>query len=184
MPITKVISGGQTGVDRAALDVALSLRGRGLAGLGYHAHPASGCTVPLPEHLAALEVGGWCTLDRKAEDGVIHHQYPLTPCNSLSYDVRTFKNVSDSDATLIICTMMPTGGTAKTIQFARELGKPYIVANPDTGAQAALEHTLQSWVEMYAVRVLNVAGPRESKYPGIYQKASDLLMRLLPLVCG
>lgn len=184
MPITKVISGGQSGVDRAALDVALHLRGRGLAGLGYALHPKSGCTEPLPERLLPLEVGGWCPLDRRAEDGPIPDRYPVQPCASLDYNVRTFKNVQDSDGTLIICVTMPTGGTAKTIQYTRELRKPYTMLYPNAGAMAAQEHNFQAWCEFNNIKTLNIAGPRESKCPGIYQLAHGLLRLILPLVCN
>src|SRR5437660_8666127 len=97
---TKLISGGQTGVDRAALDVALEL---------------------------GLPCGGWCPRGRKAEDGVIPDRYPLAETPSPSYRQRTRWNVRDSDGTLILVRGRPTGGTALTLASARRLGKPVLV---------------------------------------------------------
>jgi hypothetical protein len=173
MPIIKVISGGQTGVDRAALDAALHIK----------------AVYPMPFFSSrlgtdALQVGGYCPLDRTAEDGVIPDRYPLTPVASPDYNVRTYRNVHASDATLIVTTIAPSGGTAKTIQFCRELHKPYLVVDPSAGASAAQEHTFQDWIESNEIKVLNIAGPRQSKCPGIYDAARALLERLLLIACG
>src|SRR5437870_9182944 len=100
--LTKIISGGQTGVDRAALDVALEL---------------------------GLPCGGWCPKRRRAEDGPIPERYPLTETSSRAYPQRTRCNVLDSDGTLILTRGRPTGGTALTIQIAAESGKPYFVVD-------------------------------------------------------
>src|SRR5688572_16678238 len=98
----KIISGGQTGVDRAALDVALEL---------------------------GLPCGGWCPKGRKAEDGVIDPKYPLQETSTDDYPQRTEKNVQDSDATLILTRGKPDGGTALTRSLAREHKKPCKVVN-------------------------------------------------------
>jgi hypothetical protein len=102
----KIISGGQTGVDRAALDVALEL---------------------------GLPCGGWCPKGRRAEDGKIPGRYPLEETSSAEYPVRTQLNVEDSDGTLILSWGSPTGGTALTIKLARRLKKPYLLIDLSRG---------------------------------------------------
>ena len=92
--VEKIVSGGQTGVDRAALDVALKV---------------------------GIPCGGWCPKGRKAEDGAIPDRYPLTETSSASYPVRTEKNVNDSDGTLILKVGPVTGGTARTVKAAKKL---------------------------------------------------------------
>lgn len=145
----KIVSGGQTGVDRAALDAALEL---------------------------GLPCGGWCPRGRKALDGPIPARYPLQETGSADYNVRTRLNVRDSDATLILNCGELSGGAAYTLKVARELGKPCLVVNLDEGAEASLA---LDWLAQNAVRVLNVAGPRENKCPGIRQQARAFLLRLL-----
>jgi len=145
----KIISGGQTGVDRAALDVALELR------------------VPC---------GGWCPKGRIAEDGPIANRYPLKETPSDEYAQRTEWNVRDSDGTLVLTLGEPTGGTAQTIDEAARVGKPCLVL--DLSDEPNLE-TVLHWAKIHQVRILNVAGPRESRSPGIYQEARAFLRRLL-----
>lgn len=159
--LKKVISGGQTGVDRAALDAALGLR------------------IPLTGHVG-LGIGGWCPKGRRAEDGPIPDRYPLQEALDTCYKKRTWMNVRDSDGTLIVTSATPTGGTAFTIQCAIDLKKPYLLLDASTASFSAQEHTFQAWLEGGDIQILNVAGPRESKCPGIYQAARALLERLLP----
>ncbi|MGH7209031.1 MAG: putative molybdenum carrier protein [Nitrospiraceae bacterium] len=147
--VQKVISGGQTGVDRAALDVALEL---------------------------GLPCGGWCPIDRKAEDGRIAPQYPLKETPSVEYEQRTEWNVRDSDGTLVLTCGRPTEGTAFTIEMARRRGKPCLVI--DLAAQASVP-PVRTWAQDRGIRTLNVAGPRESKSPGIYAQAREFLRQLL-----
>ena len=104
MRLEQIVSGGQTGVDRAALDVALELR---------------------------IPCGGWCPKGRLAEDGTIPDRYPLRETRSARYARRTQWNVRDSDATLILAQRPLGGGTAYTEQVARELERPCLVAAPD-----------------------------------------------------
>ncbi len=99
---TRIVSGGQTGVDRGALDAAMAL------GIAH---------------------GGWCPKGRKAEDGVIPPQYQLRENESPEYAARTERNVVESDATLILCRGEPTGGTALTRVFAERHGRPYLVVD-------------------------------------------------------
>ena len=144
-----VVSGGQTGVDRAALDVALE---RG------------------------LPVGGWCPQGRKAEDGTLPARYPLKETPSEDYAQRTTWNVRDSDGTLILTRGAPTGGTAQTLEDAARLEKPCLVVDLVRPHHAS---TVLSWARAHRIRILNVAGSRESKCPGIYANASRFLRRLL-----
>jgi hypothetical protein len=136
--VEKIVSGGQTAVDRAALDVALEL---------------------------GIPCGGWCPEGRKAEDGRIDDRYPLKETSSTDYRVRTRLNVEQSEGTLVITRGPVTGGTALTIKLVREKGKPLLIIelnqNPDP-------RTIQKWLKGEGIRVLNVAGSRESKMPGLH----------------
>lgn len=148
--ITKIVSGGQTGVDRAALDVALSRE---------------------------LPCGGWCPQGRLAEDGRIPLTYPLRETPSSLYDERTRWNVRDSDGTLIITWGPPTHGTALTVSMALMLMKPFFVADLSTGTVTASE--VVDWLRTHGILILNVAGPRAGKFPEIYAQAHEFLNRLL-----
>ncbi|MGH7255409.1 MAG: putative molybdenum carrier protein [Nitrospirales bacterium] len=147
--VETIMSGGQTGVDRAALDVARELY---------------------------LPCGGWCPRGRRAEDGALPAHYPLRETPSPDYAQRTEWNVRDSDGTLVLTAGPPTEGTAYTVEIARRLGKPVLIVdlNEEPSAQVVL-----TWVTQQGIRRLNVAGPRESKAPGIYRRAQTFLRRLL-----
>ena len=142
----KLISGGQTGVDRAALDVGLAL---------------------------GLAVGGWCPKGRRAEDGIIPDRYPLVETPERSYQNRTRRNIEDADGTLILNQGKLDGGTALT---ARQIGKPCLIVALEEGIEPA---TFRDWLAAHHLAVLNVAGPRESKRPGVYAAACRLLDTLL-----
>jgi predicted Rossmann-fold nucleotide-binding protein len=149
LTLEKIISGGQTGVDRAALDVALEL---------------------------GVPCGGWCPKGRKAEDGCIPDRYPLQETPFPDYKVRTEWNVKDSDGTLILTSGKPTGGTALTITLAEKYAKPnLILVFSETSTPAAV----RQWLSRHNIRTLNVAGPRESEEPRIYEKAVCLIRDLL-----
>jgi hypothetical protein len=145
----RVYSGGQTGVDRAALDVAIE---------------------------SDLEHGGWCPQGRRAEDGSIPLHYHLRETPEQSYSCRTRRNVEDSDGTLIIYRDKLEGGTELTAQLANELRKPVMIVDL---AHPVNEGTFKDWLKQHRIGILNIAGPRESKQPGIYQQSVDLLRRLL-----
>ncbi|MCW5698468.1 MAG: putative molybdenum carrier protein [Rhodospirillales bacterium] len=149
MALAKIVSGAQTGVDRAALDVALEV---------------------------GLPCGGWVPRGRRAEDGQVSFDYPVRETASRAYGVRTRLNVRDSDATLIITRGQPTGGTALTIEIAKNLGKPLQVIDLDA---ALAPETVARWLLDADVRVLNIAGPRESSSPGIYHSATAFLRAVL-----
>lgn len=146
---TKIISGGQTGVDRAALDVALEF---------------------------GLVCGGWCPQGRRAEDGRIDPRYPLQETPWDGYPQRTEWNVRDADGTLILTCGESDRGTALTIEVVRRKQKPYLVV--DVAGEVDVT-AIRAWGEANGVRVLNVAGPRESSSPGIYGRAVEVLRRLL-----
>jgi hypothetical protein len=145
----KIVSGGQTGVDRAALDVALEL---------------------------GLPCGGWCPKGRRAEDGKIPGRYPMEEASSSDYRVRTELNVQDSDGTLILARGRLAGGTLLTLKLARRLHKPYFVVDLVQGGDTA---SVQKWGQAQRVCVLNVAGPREGEAPGIHAQASSFLREVL-----
>lgn len=149
MDLKKIISGGQTGVDRAALDVAL-------------AH--------------GIPVGGWCPHGRRAEDGPISDQYPLQETPSEAYEQRTAWNVRDSDGTLIIASAPLEGGTALTQSEAEARGKPVLHVRPDDSVPVPM---IRAWGTENDVRILNVAGPRASEEEGIYGAARETLDALL-----
>ena len=146
----RIISGGQTGVDRAALDVAIEL---------------------------GIEHGGWCPRGRAAEDGVIDDRYALVETASRRPAVRTEANVRDADATLILCRGPLTGGTALTRKLAIQNAKPLLIVD---ALAAAPTTDVRAWIEEHApAGVLNVAGPRESTAPGIEEWATAYLRRAL-----
>jgi len=147
--LQKIISGGQTGVDRAALDVGLEF---------------------------GIPVGGYCPKGRRSEDGTIPDQYPLVETNTSNYGVRTEKNVVESDGTLILNVGQPSSGTAYTIKMAKRHKKPFLVVQLD---QETNSETVLHWLVTNKIRVLNVAGPRESKIPGIHKQALKFLRVLL-----
>ena len=146
--IAKIISGGQTGVDRAALDVAMEL---------------------------GIECGGWCPKGRRAEGRPIPKRYPLQETSSTAYPERTKRNVGDADATLILTLREPRGGTALTIRLARDLKKPCKRVKLNGAADV---EGVRSWLEKKKINILNVAGPRESDNPGIHSMACDFLRQL------
>ena len=149
MMIEKIVSGGQTGVDRAALDVALEL---------------------------GLPCGGWCPKGRKAEDGPIASRYPLTETSSDIYAQRTERNVRDSDGTLVLTKGRPVEGTAFTIETATRLRKPCLVQDL---ADQPDPQRIHAWIDRHGIRVLNVAGPRESRMPGVYEETKRYLRPVL-----
>ncbi|EKE17210.1 MAG: putative cytosolic protein [uncultured bacterium] len=147
--ISKIISGGQTGVDRAALDWAIS---------------------------QSIAHGGWCPKGRLAEDGILDSRYQLTEVPFGSYRQRTRRNVEDSDGTLILNVGPLEGGTLSTKRFAEKLGKPLFMLQLDFWLAYPLLAELSDWVARHDIRVLNVAGPRESRYPGVYGLATEVLV--------
>lgn len=152
MRIDKIVSGGQTGVDRAALDIALEL---------------------------GVACGGWCPKERWAEDAPIAEKYPLMEASTSDPSERTKLNVRDSDGTLIfIKTATISEGTQLTQEEAERLAKPLLVVNLSESTDAAV---IQEWLDSKDIHVLNIAGPRESQSPGIYQDVCLVLRNFLTL---
>ena len=135
----RIVSGGQTGADRAALDFAIR-----------HGYPH----------------GGWAPRGREAEDGCIPLRYQLTELEG-GYRQRTRRNVEDSDGTLIVNRGALDGGTLATKEFAEKAGKPLFVAQVDEDLTAQMAVDVLAWLRAHDIKTLNVAGPRESKRPGI-----------------
>lgn len=144
----KVVSGGQTGVDRGALEAAME---------------------------SGLETGGWCPRGRLAEDGRIPEQYAVVEFDSGRYEDRTEQNVIDSGATLVLCRQQLSGGTQYTCEMAEHHGRPYLVVDPNAPDSISVA---RDWLNGTQPVTLNVAGPRESKDAGIQELARKWLIRL------
>jgi hypothetical protein len=122
-----------------------------------------------------LPIGGWCPKGRRAEDGPIPDRYPLVETPEADYDTRTRRNVEDSDGTLILNLGKLDGGTALTAKLAQQIGKPHLVVALEDGIALT---TFRAWLEANQIAVLNIAGPRESKRPGVYDAACRCLESL------
>ena len=144
--LTRILSGGQTGVDRAALAAAIEL---------------------------GIPHGGWCPRGRLAEDGRIPAKYLLKETLSPDYAVRTRLNVRDADGTLILYREPLEGGTALTWQFAVELEKPVLLV--ELGFPPVVE-AFHLWLRENSIHTLNIAGPRESQRPCISREAKSLIV--------
>jgi hypothetical protein len=150
--IEKITSGGQSGVDRAALDTAL---------------------------LHGIKIGGWCPKGGKAEDGVINEKYGLSETPSAEYDQRTEWNVRDSDGTIILYRHPMSGGTLFTKTTCVQTHKPCCIV--DLSLPIPFSEVV-FWLNMNEIHCLNVAGPRESQSPGIYEEASQYLQDLFQIL--
>ena len=150
--VVRIVSGGQTGADRAALDVAIEL---------------------------GIDYGGWCPAGGWAEDfpeppGLLAAYPKLAAITEADPSVRTRLNVTDSDATLIVWDgRTPSPGTQLTIEIAEDLGRPLLVTAGDADGTRV-------WLSGFSPPiVLNVAGPRESGCPGTYARTAQLLRSVL-----
>jgi hypothetical protein len=148
----KILSGGQTGVDRAALDAALDL---------------------------GVSCGGYCPLGRKAEDGAIPKKYPLQTLASARYRDRTLKNLLEAEATIIFFNKAMRGGTQLTAQMCRKNNKRFISIDADHLDQHKAADLLQSFIDTHHPDSINVAGPRKSQWPGGYDYAYQVLHTVL-----
>ena len=147
--IEKIVSGGQTGADRAALEVALEL---------------------------GIATGGWVPRGRLAEDGTVPKRYEgLVEAESDSYDERTERNVRDSDATIIFAFGPPIGGSALTRRLARSHEKPLLSLDLERCTSDEAIAMVRKWLTEVRPRVLNVAGPRLSNEPRIAGATAQIL---------
>ena len=144
----KIISGGQTGVDRAALDVALDV---------------------------GVECGGWCPAGRLDESGKIPDRYPLKELPGGGFAERTLENVRDADGTVVIYHGEVRGGTQQTVRYCVELRRPHQLIDASTVLYADAAQVIADFVRKNNIRILNVAGPRQSEWPGGYGYATCVL---------
>lgn len=152
--IERIVSGGQTGADQAALDAAIEL------GIPY---------------------GGWIPKGRLTEAGPLPEKYRLQEMPTESYPARTLQNVLDSDGTLIVSHGRLVGGSAYTQEMARKHGKPCVHIDLEKTGGFAAVRAIRYWIERHDIRTLNVAGPRHSKDPRIYRAAKRLLISVFHL---
>jgi len=150
----KIISGGQTGVDRAALDVAL-------------------------RH--GIDCGGWCPAGRLDEFGKIPDNYPVQELQGAGFTGRTLQNVKDSDGTVVIYAAQLRGGTEQTVRFCDELERLYQLIDASRIATRDAAKLIADFVRKNAIGILNVAGPRQSEWPEGYGYAFRALSAFLKL---
>lgn len=146
---SKIVSGGQTGVDRGALDAAIQL---------------------------GILHGGWCPANRKAEDGAIPDRYLLQENGVSAYPARTRQNVADSDATLILHSGPIGGGTRLTARMCKQARKPFLMLSV---LERTFDQQVRAWLEDIRPATLNVAGSRESSSPGIQRQTQQQLIQCL-----
>ena len=147
-----VISGGQTGVDRAALDAALA---------------------------AGTPCGGFCPKGRKAEDGVILAKYPLTESLSAQYQMRTLENILTTDGTLVFFHKKPRGGTKSTVLMAKLHKKPCLLLDLADLSETAAARQIRAFCRKNRLKRINVAGPRKSQNPAIGDQVRAVLGKIL-----
>lgn len=149
----KIISGGQTGADRAGLDAARKL---------------------------GLEYGGALPRGRKTENGILSSEYTgMRETDSPDYRERTFENVRDADATLIFYLREITGGTELTRRTTDWIGRPCLLIDLERTGQDETVRIIRTWLKKARPKILNIAGSRESGAPGIYKKTYRILLRSL-----
>jgi hypothetical protein len=151
----KIISGGQTGVDRAALDVAL-------------------------KH--GIDCGGWCPAGRLDEFGRIPDRYPVKELEEGSFAERTFQNVKDSEGTIVIYFNELRGGTEYTVHCCKELQRPHKLINAANISSQEAAQSMVDFVREHKIDILNVAGPRQSEWPEGYECAFRALEVFLNLI--
>ena len=150
----KIISGGQTGVDRAALDVAL--------------RHGFGC-------------GGWCPAGRLDEFGRIPDHYPIQELQGGGFTERTLQNVKDSDGTVVIYSAELRGGTEQTVRFCVDLKRPHQLIDASKISAEDATKLIADFVRKNKIGILNVAGPRQSEWPEGYDYAFRALSAFLKL---
>ena len=156
--LSKIVSGGQTGVDQAALEAAMAM---------------------------GVQHGGWCPAGRRSERGRIPDCFQLRETRERNYMVRTEKNVIDSDATMIFFRSELSGGTLLTERLTLKHDRPVLCVdlNIDDPFEESIDR-IKNWLQRFEVRTLNVAGPRESTSRGIQIQAQKFVERMLEEVCS
>ena len=144
MKAQKIISGGQTGVDRAALDVAL-------------------------KH--GIDCGGWCPAGRLDEFGRIPDRYPVRELQAGGFTERTMQNVKDSDGTVVIYSGQIGGGTEQTVRLCVDLKRPHELIDASKIHAEDAANLITDFVRAKKIKILNVAGPRQSEWPEGYEYA-------------
>ncbi len=150
----RIISGAQTGVDRAALDVAMENN---------------------------EQCGGWCPLGRKAEDGIIPDQYPVKELQGKGYRQRTRKNVQASDGTVIIYFGTLRGGTEQTLRFCMDEHKPYLLIDGQEIKPGRAAERIHAFLAGLDGDTLNFAGPRASSNGKAYEYTQLVVRRFILL---
>ena len=153
----KIVSGGQTGVDRGALDAAIA------RGFPY---------------------GGWCPEGRKAEDGVIPRNYSMTELPGAGYRQRTKRNVIDSDGTVIIYFGFLKGGTEQTVMYCIKERKPYLLLDAEEIPTKRASQRILDFIRRNGVSILNVAGPRAGEEPRGHEYAEKAISGFLNMLKG
>jgi hypothetical protein len=154
MGIKKIISGGQTGADQAALDAAIEM---------------------------GVPHGGWVPLGRMTEKGRLSPRYNMQEIDAINYDLRTEKNVTDSDGTLLFSSGTLKGGSLLTKKLARKYLKPCLHIDIEKTREAEAVEIIKSWLDVRRIEVLNVAGPRASESPLIYDAVAGIMKSVLHL---
>lgn len=152
--ITKIITGGQTGADQGALDAAIELE---------------------------IPHGGWVPKGRKTEAGTLPAKYRLQEMPTASYKARTERNVVDSDGTAILSHGRLTGGSALTEKMAKKHEKPSLHIDLTETSRFGAARLIASWIAQTGVEILNVAGPRASEDPDIYQATKEITRTVIKL---
>ncbi|MBX3461248.1 MAG: putative molybdenum carrier protein [Planctomycetes bacterium] len=151
LAVATIISGGQTGADRGALDAAIEL---------------------------SIPHGGRCPKGRKSEDGMIPPRYKLTEVDSRDYPDRSEANVVEGDGTLICTFGRLSGGSKLTAELARKHSRPFLHLDLNAEATDYAVKTVREWLEEHDIKTLNVAGSRESEAAGLHGAVKDLLLRV------
>lgn len=151
--LEKIISGGQTGADRAGLDVAIAL------GIPY---------------------GGYVTRGRRSEDGQVPELYKLIELDTYDYPTRTERNITESDATVLVTVDGLTGGSKLTASLAKQHKKPLLHIDTDKMGPNVAASKIREFLSNHPeIKTLNIAGSRDSKSPGFQKLANRILLKAI-----